>query len=150
MLGTIESMRFSTFIGVLLGMYSAHAIADCWVVTNLHGYGAMAADNWIFSQDKITNGVFQISNDGKNSSVVIVGKSLQGTDLQYVPVNETTLVGVYSDLELTTVETWSITNDKKALYTKVINSLDNSWSASRSMIGDVVGYCNSKENDFAG
>ncbi|MFM5040003.1 hypothetical protein [Aeromonas caviae] len=141
-------MRLLTIFGALLGMYSAHVIADCWVVTNLHGYGAMAADNWMFSQDNITNGVFQISNDGKNSSVVIVGKSLQGTDLQYVPVNETTSVGVYSDLELTTVETWSITNDKKVLYTKVINSLDNSWSASRSMIGDVVGYCDkSHENN---
>lgn len=135
-------MRFLALFGVLLGVYVTPATADCWVVTNLHGYGAMAADHWVFAKDKITNGVFQVSNDGKSSNVVAVGQSLQGTGIQYFPVNETSLVGVYSDSDLTTVETWSITNDKKVLYTKVINSLDNSWSASRSMIGDVVGHCN--------
>ncbi|EFE20969.1 hypothetical protein EDWATA_04060 [Edwardsiella tarda ATCC 23685] len=61
-----------------------------------------------------------------------------------MPISDNTLIGIYSDKHLTTLETWSITNDEKVLYTKVINSKDNKWSASRSMTGDVVGKCGSK------
>lgn len=85
--------------------------------------------------------------DGENSKVTSVGKSLSGDGLVYVEVSKNTLIGFYHDTNFTTVETWSITTDKKVLYTKVINAPDNSWTTSRSMVGDVVGYCNSAQNN---
>ncbi len=136
-------MRFVAICcSALFGLSAPYAIADCWIVTNLSGYGAMASDNYDFNKDKITNGVFQVAVDGDNSKVTSVGQSLNGDGLVYVAASSDTIIGFYHDANLTTVETWSITNDKKALYTKVINSQDNSWSASRSLIGDVVGHCN--------
>lgn len=135
-------MRFvSICCLVLFGLCTPYAIAGCWIVTNLSGYGAMASD-YDFNKDKITDGVFQVAVDGDNSKVTSVGKSLSGDGMVYVEASSDTVIGFYHDDNLTTVETWSITNDKKALYTKVINSQDNSWSTSRAMIGDVVGSCN--------
>lgn len=141
-------MRFASICySVLLGLSTPYAIADCWIVTNISGYGATASDNYDFNEDKITDGVFQVAVDGDNSKVTSVGKSLSGDGLVYVAVSSNTIIGFYHDTNLTTVETWSITNDKKALYTKVINSPDNSWTTSRSMIGDVVGRCNPEQTN---
>ncbi|MFM1686138.1 hypothetical protein [Aeromonas salmonicida] len=134
-------MRFLAMLGLLLGAYSPHTIADCWVVTNLSGYGAIASDKYAFDKDQFTNGVFQVSIDGKDGNVTSVGKSIMTGDMFYMPVSGDTLIGLYSDDRWTTVETWSITRDKKVLYTKTINSTDNKWSTSRSMVGDVVGAC---------
>ncbi|MFQ2181221.1 hypothetical protein ACK33W_07950 [Aeromonas veronii] len=138
-------MRCLTALGFFLAAYATHATADCWVVTNLSGYGATASDNYEFDKDRFTNGVFQVSIDGNDGSVTSVGKSIMGGEMLYMPVSGDTLIGLYSDDRWTTVETWSITRDKKVLYTKVINSSDNSWSASRSMTGDVVGHCNPEQ-----
>lgn len=136
-------MRFAYICcAALLGLSTPYAIADCWIVTNISGYGTTAHDRYDFTEDKITDGVFQVAVDGDNSKVTSVGKSLSGDGLVYVAVSSNTLIGFYHDTNLTTVETWSITNDKKVLYTKVINSPDNSWTTSRSMVGDVVGHCN--------
>lgn len=141
-------MRFASICcSVLLGLSAPYAIADCWVVTNISGYGALASENYAFNKDKMTNGVFQVAVDGDNSKVTNVGKSLSGDGMAYVAVSNNTIIGFYHDANLTTVETWSITNDKKVLYTKVINSQDNSWTTSRSMIGDVVGNCNSAQTN---
>ncbi|MBQ4667579.1 hypothetical protein [Aeromonas hydrophila] len=137
-------MRFLAMFGVLFGIYMPDATADCWVVTNLSGYGARASDNYDFDKDKITNGVFHVSIDGKDGNVTSVGKSVMAGELLYMSISSDTLIGLYSDESVTMLETWSITNDKKALYTKVINSNDNKWSASRSMVGDVVGKCGRK------
>ncbi|MFQ2471574.1 hypothetical protein ACTG2K_09485 [Aeromonas caviae] len=141
-------MRFaSTCCAALLGLSTPYAIADCWIVTNISGYGATAHDNYNFTEDKITNGVFQVAVDGDNSKVTSVGKSLSGDGLVYVEVSKNTLIGFYHDTNFTTVETWSITTDKKVLYTKIINAPDNSWTTSRSMVGDVVGHCNPAQNN---
>ncbi|MGL6453464.1 hypothetical protein [Aeromonas caviae] len=107
-------MRFSsTCCAALLGLSTPYAIADCWIVTNISGYGATAHDNYNFTEDKITNGVFQVAVDGDNSKVTSVGKSLSGDGLVYVEVSKNTLIGFYHDTNFTTVETWSITTDKK-------------------------------------
>lgn len=137
-------MRFLAMFGILLGIYMPDATADCWVVSNISGYSSMENDNYNFNKDQITNGVFQVSIDGENGNVASVGESIISRELLYMPISDNTLIGIYSDKHLTTLETWSITNDEKVLYTKVINSKDNKWSASRSMTGDVVGKCGSK------
>ncbi|MCI5331686.1 hypothetical protein E4532_05220 [Escherichia coli] len=42
-----------------------------------------------------------------------------------------------------TVETWSITTDKKALYSKVMNIPGmQQLTSTKSFVGDVVGTCN--------
>ncbi|WP_429090383.1 hypothetical protein [Aeromonas veronii] len=140
-------MRFLTVIGFLLGVYTTHATADCWVVANLSGYGASYDGHYEFDKDRFTNGVFQVSINEKDGNITSAGESIVAEGMFYMPVSSDTLIGLYSDDRLTTVETWSITRDKKVLYTKVINSSDNTWSTSRSMTGDVVGHCNSTQAD---
>ena len=117
--------------------------AQCWVVTNLKGYTAMQPDGYAYGKDAITNGVFHVVIDGEKANLKGVGSSFVGSGLGYVPINSNTMVGAYSDADRTTVETWAITKDNKVLYTKIVNS-NYIFSSSKSMIGDVVGTCNTK------
>ncbi|POU43917.1 hypothetical protein C3374_22210 [Pantoea sp. PSNIH4] len=117
--------------------------AQCWVVTNLKGYGAMQPDGYVYGKDGITNGVFHVIIEKEKAGLKSVGSSLVGSGLAYVPMGGNTMIGIYRDGEKTTVETWAITKDNKALYTKVINS-NYIFSSSKSMIGDVVGACSTK------
>lgn len=132
----------SLILGIAL-MSPLAASAQCWVVSNLHGYGAMELDKYEFSTDRITNGVFQIAIDGDKANLFNVGSSLVGSGLMYIPLADNTMTGIYKDLEKTTIETWSITQDNKVMYTKVINS-STIGSSTKAFVGDIVGTCTTK------
>ncbi|WP_306587671.1 hypothetical protein [Hafnia paralvei] len=114
--------------------------AQCWVVGNLKGYGAISTDSYQYTEDAISSGRFKVSIDGDKAALQNAGNSLVSGDLSYVGMSPTTMVGFYRDNEVTTVETWSITTDNKVLYTKVINSPAN-FNSSKSFIGDVLTTC---------
>lgn len=131
-------MRILYSIPILLIPFMTNA--QCWVVTNLHGYGSMSDDQYEYGKDAISSGVFQVVIEKDKANLFNVGSSLTGGGLLYVPVSSDTMVGMYHDTDTTTVETWSVTADKKALYSKVINS-PSFMSSTKSFVGDVVGSC---------
>lgn len=130
------------FLAFGLTVISHAASAECWVISNLQGYGAMESDKYEYGTDRISNGVFQLSIEGDKANLFNVGKSLVGAGLIYIPVSPKTATGLYHDDNTTTVETWSIAPDNKVLYSKVINS--SFGSSTKSFVGDVVGSCHTK------
>ncbi|NUW61922.1 hypothetical protein [Cronobacter muytjensii] len=132
--------KFIVALGLALASHTA--IAECWVISNLQGYGAMDVDQYEYGADRISNGVFQLSIEGDKANLFNVGKSLVGAGLLYIPISPKTATGLYHDENTTTVETWSIAADNKVLYSKVINSAFG--SSTKSFVGDVVGNCHTK------
>ncbi|EGZ6858266.1 hypothetical protein SNN68_003848 [Cronobacter sakazakii] len=125
-----------------LAVVSNVTMAQCWVVSNLQGYGAMDINKYEYGTDRISNGVFQLAIEGEKATLLNVGKSVSGSGMFYVPISATTATGLYHDQNTTTVETWSIAENKKVLYSKVINSVFG--SSTKSFVGDVVGSCQTK------
>lgn len=120
---------------------SSAAQADCWLVANLHGHGAMSGDNYIFGKDGVTGSVFQLSIDGKNAAITDISSGYK-SEMFYTPLSSNTIVGVYKAGGGITIETWSITTDKKVLYSKVINSPGiQMMTSTKAFVGDVVGNC---------
>lgn len=120
---------------------SAPSLSQCWIVENLHGYGAMSGDKYNYGKDKTTSGNFQITIDGDKASVYEADSGYLH-DMKYIPVTSTTMVGIYKSGGGATVETWSITTDNKALYSKVMNTPGmQQVTSTKSFVGDVVGSC---------
>lgn len=127
----------------LLGLSAPQAMAGCWVVANLSGYGAMPGNDYDFEEDAITNGRFEVKIDGKNSSLTNVGQSFNNDSGQkYLEISNNTMVLATYDGINTSVDTWTITEDGKALNTLVRNwAQDHRFTAARAFTGDVVGRC---------
>lgn len=120
---------------------SAPSVADCWVVENLQGYGAMSGDSYSYGKDKSTSASFHITIDGEKASVFEANSGYLH-DMKYIPITKTTMVGLYQAGGGVTVETWSITTDGKALYSKVMNIPGmQQVTSTKSFVGDVVGNC---------
>lgn len=123
-------------------LMSSAAQADCWLVANLQGRAAMNGDNYSFIDDGVTGGVFQLSVDGDKASVFNVSSGYS-PDMTYSSLSSNTIVGVYQAGGGITVETWSITADKKVIYSKVMNTPGiQMMTSTKAFVGDVVGNCN--------
>lgn len=134
-------MRFVLLFAI--SIFSINSYSKCWVVTNLHGYTSMSGDDYNYVEDGITGGVFKITIDkaSKTASVFDTRSGYVG-DMDYRPVSENTLVGRYESGGGITIETWSITTDKKALYSKVMNLPGfQTLTSTKALVGDVVGTC---------
>lgn len=122
-------------------LISATAHADCWLVANLHGRAAMSGDNYNFIDDGVSGNIFQISIKGKTASVFDV-RSGYSPEMEYTPVSGNTIVGIYQSGGGITVETWSITSDKKVIYSKVMNTPGiQMMTSTKAFVGEVVGNC---------
>lgn len=115
--------------------------ADCWLVANLHGYGAMSGDDYSYGKDGVTNGVFKVSITNGNAGIYNVSQNY-APDMRYTAVSDNSIVGVYQAGGGITIETWSITTDKKVMYSKVMNIPGmQKLTSTKSFVGDVVGNC---------
>ncbi|HAW3776451.1 TPA: hypothetical protein JLU42_000735 [Escherichia coli] len=132
-------IRIAALLSILL---TTSANSECWIVTNLHGYGAMNGDRYEFTKDSTADSVFHVTINGDKSSVY---ESVSGVypEMKYTALSSNTMVGEYQSGGGITVETWSITTDKKALYSKVMNIPGmQQLTSTKSFVGDVVGTCN--------
>lgn len=119
--------------------------ADCWIVANLQGYGAMRGSSYAYEEDRVTDGVFNVTID-KDGSGIYNASSGYVPEMKYTAVSENTLVGVFQAGGGITIETWSISNDKKVLYSKVMNTPGlPDLTSTKSFVGDVVGRCPQKQ-----
>ena len=132
-------IRIAALLSILL---TASANSECWIVTNLHGYGAMNGDRYGFTKDSTEDSVFHVTINGDKSSVY---ESVSGVypEMKYTALSSNTMVGEYQSGGGITVETWSFTTDKNALYSKVMNIPGmQQLTSTKSFVGDVVGTCN--------
>lgn len=122
-------------------LLSSAAQANCWLINNLHGRASMSGDNYDFIEDGTTGSVFKLIIDGKNASVVEINSGYK-SDMSYTAMSNNTIVGMYEAGGGITVETWSITTDKKVLYSKVMNTPGiQMMTSTKSFVGDVIGNC---------
>ncbi|EPQ8068520.1 hypothetical protein ACUWG5_005118 [Escherichia coli] len=102
----------------------------------------MNGDRYEFTKDSTEDSVFNVTINGDKSSVY---ESVSGVypEMKYTALSSNTMVGEYQSGGGITVETWSITTDKKALYSKVMNIPGmQQLTPTKSFVGDVVGTCN--------
>lgn len=102
----------------------------------------MNGDCYGFTKDSSEDSVFHVTINGDESSVY---ESTSGIspDMKYTALSSNTMVGEYQSGGGITVETWSITTDKKDLYSKVMNIPGmQQLTSTKSFVGDVVGTCN--------
>ncbi|MGH7887244.1 MAG: hypothetical protein ACREPG_05225 [Candidatus Binatia bacterium] len=79
-----QAVIFTSFLAILLGANRSHA-ADCWTVTNIKGYSAMAEENYKFAQDGFRNPMqVCFTSDGGTVSC---------TDIQLLKFGTSTLAG---------------------------------------------------------
>lgn len=127
-------------IVAVLACSSMSVNAECWVVSNLKGYSAYNTDSYSFNRNGITNGVFQVEITKDKADLRLVGDSLSGGGLQYIPATPVTMVGFFTEGNKSTVETWAITNDNKVMYSKIMSNPD-ALNSTTAFVGDVIGKC---------
>lgn len=125
------------FSALSLLLMSSVSNAQCWVVSNLKGQSQFSPEYKI--QKDEAAGTYHISINGKIASLASVGGKYE-SGLTYSPVSSTSMVGVSDGQNNAFIETWAITPDGKAIYTKTRSNYSH-WSQLSSFIGDVIGKC---------
>lgn len=116
------------------------ANAQCWVVANLKGYSAFEQRDYLYEKNGMTKSIFQININKDKAELKMVNNELGGGGLEYIPVSTSSMIGFYVDGDMSTIETWSITDQNKVLYSKVVNN-HQLVTGTTSLIGDVIGDC---------
>lgn len=115
--------------------------ADCWIVSGLHGKSAFSGDEYDFIDDSVTGVKFKVAINGNKASITNMADTAI-SEVSYVPLSNNTIVGSYQAGGGITVETWSITSDKKVIYSKVMNIPGlQDLTSTKAFVGDVVGNC---------
>jgi len=129
-------MLMKCLVSSVLLMAASSVNAGCWVIGNLHGYGAYEYDHYNFKEDGYAGKVFVVNID-KNSP------SVTDSIMTYSFISPTSMVGTYAtDLGLT-IQTWQISTDKtKAFMTFNRTNTNNIvQDAVSSFVGDVKARC---------
>lgn len=115
--------------------------ADCWIISGLQGKSSFSEDGYDFIDDAMTGVAFKLTINGDVATL----KNMDGSyvsDLSYVPLSGNTMVGSYQSGGGITVETWSVTKDKKVIYSKVMNIPGyQKLTSTKAFVGDVAGTC---------
>lgn len=110
--------------------------AQCWKVENLRGYSAAASDHYKFVEDGFTGKTFYINITAKKAGLETSGT---GSDLDYIPISATSMVGKYTIDTKQTIETWMVNGDK-AFMTRVRQGMGG-LDATMAFVGDVTSKC---------
>ena len=129
-------MPMKCLVGSVLLLTASSASAGCWVIGNLHGFGAYEYDQYNFKKDGYTGKVFVVNID-KNAP------SVTDSSMTYSVISPTSMVGTYAtDLGLT-IQTWQISTDKTKAFMTLNRTNTNyvSQDAVSSFVGDVKAKC---------
>ncbi|ECJ2264014.1 hypothetical protein FNH73_15485 [Salmonella enterica subsp. salamae] len=121
--------------GLLLTSFGASA--ECWVVKNLTGQSQFSPE--YKSQPDKAVGIYFVSIN-KNSATLSSANNIYDSGLNYFPTSPLSMIGVASSGRGAFIETWAITTDKKAIYTKV-RIIEGNYNQLSSFIGNVTGKC---------
>ncbi|HGY1113496.1 hypothetical protein AB7340_21030 [Providencia alcalifaciens] len=126
----------------LVAVTPVYVNAQCWVVTNLNGYSAFEQSDYLYEKNGMAKSVFQININKDKAELKMVNNELGGGGLEYMPISTSSMIGFYVNGDTSTIETWSITDQNKVLYSKVVNN-HKLVTGTTSLVGDVVGTCSS-------
>ncbi|EPK3356108.1 hypothetical protein JAG45_001866 [Providencia rettgeri] len=88
----------------------------------------------------MSNAIFQVEINKDSGDVRLISDTFGGGGLEYTPISPSSMVGLYINNNTSTIETWSITDKNKVLYSKVVNNHEL-VTGTTSLVGDVVGTC---------
>ncbi len=128
-------------ISIIMLAIPTFSYANCWIVSDLQGKSSFNDDNYKFIDDGMTGVAIKLSINGNVASVTnLDGSSI--SDVTYVPLSSNTIIGSYQAGDGITVETWSITDDKKVMYSKVMNIPKmQKLTSTKAFVGNVAGSC---------
>ncbi len=128
-------------ISIIMLAIPTFSYANCWIVSGLQGKSSFNDDNYKFIDDGMTGVAIKLSINGNVASVTnLDGSSI--SDVTYVPLSSNTIIGSYQAGGGITVETWSITDDKKVMYSKVMNIPKmQKLTSTKAFVGNVAGSC---------
>ncbi|MCW2095357.1 UNVERIFIED_ORG: hypothetical protein M2382_001876 [Enterobacter sp. BIGb0239] len=128
-------------IALALLSYSALSSANCWIVSDLQGKSSFSDDEYEFINDAMSGVAYKLSINGDKASLTNMSGS-PVSDISYVPLSSNTMVGSYQSGGGITVETWSVTIDKKVIYSKVMNIPGfQKLTSTKAFVGEVAGTC---------
>lgn len=117
------------------------ASASCWIVTGLQGKSAFSGDGYDFIDDAMTGVSFKLTIIGDRAALTHMNGA-PVSEMPYVPLSNNTMVGSYQSGGGLTVETWSVTGDKKVIYSKVMNIPGyQKLTSTKAFVGEVAGTC---------
>lgn len=130
-----------TILAIVLLSLSHLATADCWIITGLQGKSAFSDDKYEFIDDAMTGVSFKMIINGDRAAL----NRMDGTpvsEMSYVPLSDSTMVGSFQSGGGITVETWSVTTDKRVIYSKVMNIPGfQKLTSTKAFVGEVAGTC---------
>lgn len=128
-------------ISIIMLAIPTFSYANCWIVSGLQGKSSFNDDNYKFIDDGMTGVAIKLSINGNVASVTnLDGSSI--SDVTYIPLSSNTIIGSYQAGDGITVETWSITDDKKVMYSKVMNIPKmQKLTSTKAFVGNVAGSC---------
>ena len=122
---------------------SSMASANCWIVSGLQGKASFSGDGYEFIDDGVSGVSYRLMING-DSALLTNMNGTSVSDVSYIPLSSNTMTGVYQAGGGITVETWSVTNDKKVLYSKVMNIPGfQTLTSTKALVGNVAGTCDS-------
>lgn len=122
-------------LGFALLLFSVSSYADCWVVGNLHGMTASKSDSYRFTEDAFSSQTFQIKAEREHATVI-------GSDLNFIGINPKSVLGIYSEGQRRSVETWNISDDgQRVFYTMTRTGFSDDLDGTKAFVGDVLGKC---------
>lgn len=126
-------------ISIIMLAIPTFSYANCWIVSGLQGKSSFNDDNYKFIDDGMTGVAIKLSINGNVASVTnLDGSSI--SDVTYIPLSSNTIIGSYQAGDGITVETWSITDDKKVMYSKVMNIPKmQKLTSTKAFVGNVAG-----------
>lgn len=130
------------YLLALVAVTPVYVNAQCWVVTNLNGYSAFEQSDYLYEKNGLAKSVFQININKDKAELKMVNNELGGGGIEYMPISTSSMIGFYVNGDTSTIETWSITDQNKVLYSKVVNN-HKLVTGTTSLVGDVVGTCSS-------
>lgn len=130
------------YLLALVAIFPMCASAQCWLVSNLKGYSAYESEKYKYIENGMSNAIFQVEINKDSGDVRLISDTFGGGGLEYTPISPSSMVGLYINNNTSTIETWSITDKNKVLYSKVVNNHEL-VTGTTSLVGGVVGTCSS-------
>lgn len=131
-------------IAVTMLLLSPLANADCWVISGLQGKSAFSEDGYDFIDDAMTGAAFKMIINGDKAALTKMDGS-PVSEMSYVPLSSDTMVGSFQSGGGITVETWSVTLDRRVIYSKVMNIPGfHKLTSTKAFVGKVAGTCDNQ------
>jgi hypothetical protein len=114
---------------------TAPALAACWVISDLQGYSARAADNYAITKDGFSGKVFQVE-------IGLQGGSVSSSALACKPTSSHSLLCADLTTDKAEIENWIVDPGQgKVFHTKAISGYGG-FDGANLFVGKIKELCN--------